>query len=246
MIYRSNIKAPDLQPFFKDIDVRPMGHSFGHSVISGFADLPADDPQFGIYKRCGWMTHDEAAILYECARLKPGAWLSIGAHLGWDCAHLNAAGSLVVAVEPMLSVPAFRRRFESNVEACDRVHSVIPEAMRSDEFFLLNRGRSRFAGVVIDGDHNSPWPLNDAVEASIAVQQHGVILMHDFWGQPVQEAVMWLIMLAGYRCRIYSTPHGLACCWKGNFSPPFHIPDPAIDWVEIRGRTTVFDWSLAE
>jgi hypothetical protein len=67
MIYRSNLEAPDLTPHFKHLVSRPMPHSFGHDVPSDWGDKADDDPVFGLYKKCGMWTHDEAAILFNVA-----------------------------------------------------------------------------------------------------------------------------------------------------------------------------------
>ncbi len=67
MIYRSNLSAPDLQTCFRHVASRPMPHSQGHDVTTHFSDKADDDPVFGIYKQCGFWTHDEAAILYNVA-----------------------------------------------------------------------------------------------------------------------------------------------------------------------------------
>jgi hypothetical protein len=55
MIYRSNPVAPDLTPFFKLKE--PAMQMMGHDVPS--------DPDFD--PNCGFLTHDEAAILFACA-----------------------------------------------------------------------------------------------------------------------------------------------------------------------------------
>jgi len=45
-------------------------------------------------------------------------------------------------------------------------------------------------------------------------------------------------------CRTYDTPNGMAVCWRGDFSPPNHVPDPAIDWGSVRaGRAPEFDFA---
>lgn len=72
-----------------------------------------------------------------------------------------------------------------------------------------------------------PIPLQDAQGAHQHLTDNGVIVFHDFIGTPVQQAVAWLIQ-QGYKYRIYTTPQMVAWCWRGNFEPPEHVPDPAI------------------
>ena len=52
----------------------------------------------------------------------------------------------------------------------------------------------------------------------------------------------------GFRTRIYNTPNGVALCWRGfkGWSPPDHVPDPAVDWAGMRARVEEFDWSKCE
>lgn len=239
MIYRSNLAAPNLQPYFKHVHCRPMPHSMGHDVLSDFADRPADDPVFGLYKRCGFTTHDEAAIIYNIAEQVGGRWLEIGAHTGWTSAHIANAGCQVHCLEPMYRVPEFRQRTEDNLGDAD----CYLDFRRSDEFFSGGISKEiyfphdsttkieiefpKWDGIFIDGDHNRPRPMEDAQNAAAHLKETGVILLHDYYGAPVREAADWLAA-NGFNCKVYFTPHGLACAWRGNFTPPEHRPDPMI------------------
>lgn len=234
-IYRSNLKAPNLQQFFRYSHSRVQGHSFGHDVVSDWSDKDDDDPVFGLYKQCGFWTHDEAAILFHIAGRVTGSWLDIGGATGWTAAHLAQAGANVISVEPMLWLQEWRARFAANVGIELRHGYIMPWAGRSEQFFCVLEGMElRFDGVVIDGDHNAPVPLRDAISAASRLYNPGVILLHDLMGGPVQDAAIWL-MDHGFNCRVYYTPHMIACCWRGDrFTPPQHMADTAIDWQEIR------------
>jgi len=37
----------------------------------------------------------------------------------------------------------------------------------------------------------------------------------------------------GWRCRMYWTPNGVACCWRGHegWMPPDHVSDPKMDFA---------------
>lgn len=243
MIYRSNVIAPDLTSHFKHAISRPMGHSFGHDVLSDWSDKREDDPVFGIYTRCGFWTHDEAALLYRIAQLRRGLWLDIGAHTGWTTAHLAAAGCEVVCVEPMLRLQMWDERFEDNLR---NLWTHIEEAtyLRSEQY--LRRTTLQFDGVVVDGDHNAPCPLNDATLAHLHLTDPGVILFHDAIGGPVWDGVYYLLD-QGYKCKMYFTPHMVACCWRGDWTPPVHVPDPAIPWREIQANhMRGFQWHRVE
>lgn len=141
--YLSNLKAPDLRPYFKHLHWRKMGHSMGHLVASDWADKADDDPTFGIYKNCGLWTRDEAAILYNVAQTQaPGDWLDIGCHTGWTSFHIAyahepiAVGNYVRYCDPVLHL--FNQRLIENSKTGDTIPGV-PQASTSAEFFAQER-----------------------------------------------------------------------------------------------------------
>lgn len=225
VIYRSNLAAPDLLPAFSHAWSRPMDYAFGHHVISDWGDKRDDDPIFGLYRKCGFWTHDEAAILHNIARMVPGRWCDIGAHTGWTAGHLATASGVtgVTAIDPMLDNREFFQRAFWNLSRVDGRCPVLLFPERSEQYFA-KRDAMRFRGIVIDADHGAPNPLNDAKMAAAHLEPDGVILLHDFVGGPVQDAVLYLMDL-GFSCRVYYTPHMVACCWRGDFKPPDHVPE---------------------
>lgn len=220
MIYRSNLTCPDLRPHFKLLS--PPKEMVGHEAPS--------DPDFD--PNCTFWTDDEAAILYTVAKQVGGLWADIGARLGWTSAHIIKAGAKVVAVDQELKLgSAFEDRFDTNLGRFWRGLKAI-SCQKSQGFLLTTK--YEFVGFVIDADHDEPQPLLDAVGAAAIAKPNCVILMHDFWGRPIQDAVQWL-MNEGWSGRIYDTPNGVALLWRGKgFVPPDHIPDPAINWAEVR------------
>lgn len=242
MIYRSNLTCPDFSPCFRNLDVRPMPHSFGHSVPSDWVDKSPDDPTFGLYKRCGLWTHDEAAILWNVAESLHGGgdWLDIGAHTGWTTIHMTAGAGMVHAMDPMLRLQGFSDRFEENL---DSRWSAIADVswLKSREYFVSVANPWRFDGICIDGDHEPGEPLADAQNAAKRLHHDGVILFHDFIGQPVREAVAWL-RTQGFRDRVYFSPHMVAVCWRDeSWTPPDHVPDPNLP--NLIERCPEFDFS---
>lgn len=235
MIYRSNLYAPDFTGAFPFLTVRPMPHSFGHSVPSDWADKSQDDPVFGLYKNCGMLTHDEAAILYNIRRRHPGNWLDIGSHTGWSTVHLIGLQGLV-GIDPMYGVPEFRQRAEDNLRRANTSAGLLNATSR---MFFDGGGRiDKFSGVMIDGDHSDGEPQLDAKNALAHLKPDGVIVFHDFIGRPVREAVQYLIS-EGFKCRVYITPHMMAVCWRGEFVPPDHESDPKLGF--LRGSIPDFD-----
>ena len=243
MIYRSNLTCPDLAPHFKWLHSRVMGHSFGHDVPSDWADKADNDPVFGIYKRCGFWTHDEAAILYNVAKIIKGWWLDIGCHTGWTSAHI-AAGAHVECIHPMLSVRGFVDRWADDLSHCwDGITA--GHYMTSNEFFTYVDPDKLYDGFCIDGDHEPGAPLQDAQNAAAHLAPTGVIMFHDGVGRPVREAVQWL-MEWGFKARAYFTPHLVFCCWRGDFTPPDHMGDPEVKRQILDGRFADFDFGRME
>lgn len=236
VITAGGLIMPDLRPHFKHLHWRAMPHSMGIEVASDWADKPADDPVFGLYKKCGLWTMDEAAILYNCAARAWGTWLDIGMHTGWTTAHVAESADVVIAIDPMRRVDEFAARGNENLREYVNVASSFDT---SDEFFAHREKPGSwvaFSGVCIDGDHDRPCPMNDARNSAKHLADTGVILLHDAWGAPVFEAAIWL-MDNGFKARFYDTVHGVICCWRGDFVPPNFNPLFGINWVQKRAAS---------
>jgi hypothetical protein len=214
-----------------------MGHSFGHDVTSDWADKADDDPVFGIWKQCGTWTDDERAILAACAgQFFERPWCDIGCNTGATAKTINWETSApVICVDYMLGLLEFRERFLRNTG----FPLSWTRSEKSDEFFRRLVGP--YAGVVIDGDHDGDQPLVDADYSSSLLNANGVILLHDGVGRPVRRAVEWL-MRDGFKARAYFTPYLVFCCWRGDFTPPHHVPDPAVKAALLDGRFSDFDF----
>ena len=246
MIYKSNLTCPDLTPHFKHLHSRVMPHSMGHDVPSDWADKADDDPVFGIYKRCGMWTHDEAAILYNVAHSLKGDWCDIGSHTGWTSAHIGDAfeDGHVVCVDPLLALDEVANRCLGHLNAVDIEASII-RCTSASYFDGLEKDDDVVEGFCIDGDHEPGKPLEDAQHAVEHLADTGVIMLHDGTGRPVREAVEFLIR-ERFHARVYYTPHIVFCCWRGDFKPPDHVPDPRVLAEHTDGRYPDFDWSRCE
>lgn len=245
MIYRSNLTCPDLAPHFKHLTARPMAHSFGHTVLSDWADKADDDPVFGLYKNCGLWTHDEAAILYSVAEGVSGSWVDVGCHTGWTTAHICEWAGRVEGIDPMLGVDGFVSRWQQNLSSCSDPKLGIwwgSYLTSADWFEKCAPHRAVFDGFCIDGDHEPGKPLEDAQNAARHLADTGVLIFHDFIGQPVREAVTWC-MDNGFKARVYLTPHVIGLCWRGDFVPPDHVPDPHIVAQDLPARMPDFDFT---
>lgn len=256
MIYQSNLPQPDLSPYFYDLDIRVRPWSLGHSVPSDATYEP----------ECCFMTFDEGAILMECARRIGGDWLDVGARVGWSTAHITMAGvKSVGGIDPCFANEMMLSKFLGQASCREHtgpppkvncgayyhratMHSSPPipytfEEVLKAEWNPSFYNKTLYDGFMIDGNHDSPFPLNDAKNAAAHLKETGVIIFHDFWGRPIREGVEHL-MDNGFACRIYNTPNGMAVCWRRNFQPPDHVADPAIDWKRVRrGRAPEFDFA---
>jgi hypothetical protein len=241
MIYRSNLTCPDLTPHFRHLWSRVMPHSFGHDVPSDWADKADDDPVFWIYKRCGFWTHDEAAILCNVAKAIGGWWVDIGAHTGWTSAHIRGGARIVAMVDPAYGLKAFSERARINMRNITAWHRCNETSLAYFAGLRAAPKTERYDGVCIDGDHEPGKPLEDARNAAAHLTHTGVIMLHDGVGRPVREAVEWL-MDNGFKARAYFTPHLVFCCWRGDFVPPDHVPDPEVKRQLLDGRFKDFDF----
>jgi len=238
MRYQSNLTAPDLAPYFRLLDPPMLTPVGGH-------DMPSD-PDFT--PECGFLTHDEAAILYNIAKAWPKRWVDIGARLGWSAAHIMAAGSPATLVEPEARFDLFSSRLESNLSHFWREVAWVDHHTSQIHFEDLPPIPS-YVAACIDGCHDAPEPTLDAVRAINAGAN--VLVWHDFQGQPVRDAVAAVLDRewdGGWHARVYWTPNGMAVAWRDGcgFVPPTHVPDPLVDWREIQARMSDFDFSRVE
>ena len=245
--------APDLRPCFPhaqpiDADKRAPA---GHETLC--------DPTF--FAGCGYMTPEEASLLYRIARASPpGWWVEIGTHTGWSLAHIMAAGRDAVGLDPEYarvshnetrSPDAFLKRASENLQ---RVRDAAPDAGRfsllgitSTEFFadpqLRPYGPSP-VGVIIDGDHSDPHPVADAL-GTVRTFRPAIVILHDAMIHSVQRGAFALQRM-GYRTHTYRTAQLLVVAWLDpSWTPPAHEPDKAFDfatWMASR-RLKFVPWS---
>lgn len=229
MIYRSNLISPDLSAHFRHQVSYPRPWSFGH-------DVPSDrdfEPE------CGSLTHDELAILCNLAHAGPmqSHWCDIGCRFGWTSKHINwITNGPVTCVDPQLRDRARWDRFLENTGF--PTHWLVP--LDAERHFKTEVPVVRYDGVFIDGNHDSPCPLEDAMNAARFAARTCCIVFHDAWGKPIRDGVRWL-MDNGWNARMYWTPNGMAACWRGDFVPPDHVPDPVIKAQMTQDRMPDFD-----
>lgn len=212
---------------FQHVAWRSLPYSMGVEIGSDWQDKAPDDPVFEIYRTCGFWTKAETKLLDTISRKFWGAWLEIGAHTGWCTEVLQWHASRVTAIEPMFSRIDWFNRFQENINLpgdvagqMKGIGNVMPWAGRSDEYFAIwdGAGGRTFDGVLIDGDHNAPCPLNDARNAFDRLNERAVVLLHDFRGEPVWDAAKYLVD-RGMQFKVYPSVHMVCVCWRGQFDP---------------------------
>lgn len=240
--YLSRPDAYDLRPHFKHLHWRVMPHSQGHLVASDWADQDETGP-YAFYKNCGLWTRDEASILMDAALKTGGEWVDIGAHTGWTSKHINwGTNRAVLCVDPMLKEPEFRARWAANTNfPGDWGFGETAISFFTSE--VMYNSSITFRGFCIDGDHELGEPLKDAKHALDYLAPSGTIVFHDGIGRPVREAVTFLLN-NGFKARCYFSPHLVFVCWRGDFQPMDHTPDPRINWEpHLREMRKDFDFS---
>lgn len=164
---------------------------------------------------CGYVSIEEARILFNCARAFRGTWVEIGSHTGFSGAHIAAAGVDLVAVEPQYVYLDFFARARENWRRAGVDEQIYPIAALSSSYF--EGCRETFAGGFIDGDHDPGKPLEDARMLLPRLADRAVVVLHDGVGEPVWHAARFLER-KGFRVRAFETMAQLIVCWRGDDS----------------------------
>lgn len=182
------------------------------------------------YPHIGFVSRDEAAILYNTAKMfKDKKGLEIGCWQGWSACHIAASGIELDIIDPILNQPQFRptierslRRFNvmSNVHlhggpSPDLVHEVAKTKSEKWSFFF------------IDGNHDGDAPLEDTIASLPFAADDCLMLFHDLASPHVSKALDHL-KAQGWNTMIYHTAQIMGVAWRGNVQPIKHTPDPNI------------------
>jgi glycosyltransferase involved in cell wall biosynthesis len=187
-------------------------------------------------RRCpaiGFLSRDEAHLLYNNAlQFRGRRVLEIGCFLGWSSCHLALAGVELDVIDPLLARPHFLESVTGSLEAAGVRRSVHLHAGSSPELVqeLATRLERRWALVFIDGDHEAPHPLRDAMACAPFVEADAMFLFHDLAAPDVAEG-LHCFRGQGWQTVIYHTMQVMGVAWRGQVQPVVHQPDPRIRWV---------------
>ena len=126
----------------------------------------------------GFVTRDEASILYNYARQFAGRRaLEIGCWRGWSACHLALGGVELDVIDPVLSQAEFVKTVTDSLNAagvgrqCNLIGGYSPE-----EVHRLGRAGRRWSLIFIDGNHEAPGPVNDAIAVAPYAEADAAIL----------------------------------------------------------------------
>ncbi|HEY4329002.1 MAG TPA: class I SAM-dependent methyltransferase [Phycisphaerae bacterium] len=178
----------------------------------------------------GFVTRDEASILYNTALQFSGKeGLEIGCWRGWSACHLLLGGVKLDIVDPVLADPEFTKVVTGSLAAAGVLERARLLAGYSPaKVHELARGTGKkWSLIFIDGNHEAPGPLEDAVAVAPYAEEDAAILFHDLSAPAVAEGLRYL-KGAGWNVMVYMTMQIMGVAWRGKVAPLAHVPDPAV------------------
>lgn len=180
----------------------------------------------------GFLSRDEAHILYNLALpFKGKRALEIGCWMGWSACHLALAGVQLDLVDPLLERPEFFESVSSSLWAAgvlDTVRLIPGFSPQAVEEVAASEHR-KWSLIFIDGNHEAPGPLNDAIACEPFAEEDALIVFHDLASPDVAQGLDYYKQ-QGWNTLIYQTMQIMGVAWRGNVTPVRHQPDPRVSW----------------
>ncbi len=180
----------------------------------------------------GFLSRDEAHIVYNTALAHPGyRALEIGCWLGWSACHIALAGVELDVIDPLLGGPIGFGNVMISLQGAgvyDRVR-LVPGSSPEMTLRLAGLEKRSWGLIFIDGNHDRPGPLQDAMAAHLIATPDAVVLFHDLASPEVAEGLDYL-RREGWNTMVYQTMQIMGVAWRGAARPVGHIPDPTITW----------------
>lgn len=181
----------------------------------------------------GFLSRDEAHILYNTAlKFKGKKTLEIGCWLGWSACHLALAGVELDVIDPLLARPDFYESVSDSLKAAGVLDSVNLVAGSSPPAVekLATQLQRKWSLIFIDGNHEAPGPLHDAIICEQLAEADALILFHDLASPDVTQGLDYLKQ-KGWQTMVYQTMQIMGVAWRGNVEPVVHHPDPKVSWI---------------
>jgi predicted O-linked N-acetylglucosamine transferase (SPINDLY family)/glycosyltransferase involved in cell wall biosynthesis/predicted O-methyltransferase YrrM len=180
----------------------------------------------------GFLSRDEVHILYNTALQFSGKKaLEIGCWLGWSACHLATAGVQLDVIDPLLSRTEFYQSVQQSLTAAGVMKTVNLVAGYSPQKVeeLATTQQHQWSLIFIDGNHNAPGPLQDAIICEKLAAEDAIILFHDLASPDVAQGLAYFKQ-KGWQTMIYQTMQIMGVAWRGNVIPIQHQPDPKVNW----------------
>jgi predicted O-linked N-acetylglucosamine transferase (SPINDLY family)/glycosyltransferase involved in cell wall biosynthesis/predicted O-methyltransferase YrrM len=208
----------------------------GNTDVSGWPYLRREIPHnWYVDQRnpiVGFLSRDEAHILHNTALMFTGQRvLEIGCWLGWSACHLALAGVEVDVVDPLLDRAEFNDSVDSSLKLAgvrDRVY-LHPGFSPAKVEEIAAESQRKWPMIFIDGNHDAPGPLEDAIACAQLAADDAIIVFHDLASPDVAQGLDYF-KAQGWNTLVYQTMQIMGVAWRGNVVPLHHIPDPHIEW----------------
>jgi len=231
--YRDYI-APGLRPVFPDAYFPNL--TLGDRTPIAWPYLRKEVPHNWYVDRrsptVGFLSRDEAHLLYNLALAFQGKpALEIGCWMGWSACHLALAGVQLDVVDPLLSDPGVHQTVSDSLTSAgvrDQVNLVpgySPQAVQA----LAAQRQQPWSLIFIDGNHERPGPLEDAMVCAQLAAPDAAIVFHDLASPDVAEGLEYLRQ-QGWNTMVYQTMQIMGVAWRGQVQPVRHLPDPSVRW----------------
>lgn len=180
----------------------------------------------------GFLSRDEAHILYNTAlKFKEKRALEIGCWLGWSACHIALAGLELDVIDPLLNREDIYESVSTSLQSVGVLESInlvggySPQKVEE----LAEKSKGKWPLIFIDGDHEAPGPLKDAIACEKYAEEDAIILFHDLSSPDVAQGLDYL-KEKGWNTMIYQTMQIMGVAWRGNVEPVRHIPDQTVHW----------------
>ncbi|ERT04472.1 glycosyl transferases group 1 family protein [Lyngbya aestuarii BL J] len=190
----------------------------------------------------GFLSRDEAHIVYNTGlKFKNKQALEIGCWMGWSACHLALAGVNLDVIDPLLERSDFYESVTTslrNAGVLDQINLVAGYSPKQVEE-LANQFKRKWSLIFIDGDHEAPGPLEDAMTCEKYAEDDAIILFHDLASPDVAQGLDYL-RDQGWNTMVYQTMQIMGVAWRGNVKPVMHQPDIRVNWqlpAHLQGYT---------